>query len=71
MKATELIIALGAAIAEHGDLEVMTEGCDCTGMAGRVVKEDDEFMITRGGGESAWDGMHDPSTLEDVEDEWL
>jgi hypothetical protein len=31
MKASELIHVLIDLAAEHGDLEVMTEGCDCNG----------------------------------------
>jgi len=36
MKAESLIVELMAAIDQHGDLEIETEGCDCFGEVDRV-----------------------------------
>ncbi len=48
MRAMELIEALYKMCEQYGDLEVLTEGCDCTGKTGRIECWDNTFMIMRG-----------------------
>lgn len=60
MKASELIKKLEALIAQHGDRDVWTQGCDCSGESGNVIPTeeaqerdvgydapDDTFLIER------------------------
>lgn len=36
------------------DLEVYTEGCDCTGEIGKAVIDDMRIMLCRPDGETSW-----------------
>lgn len=59
MKASELIDELKAAMEKHGDIEVITEGCDCFGSSTSIkhIKDymvhgssEDQLIICRGDG---------------------
>jgi len=47
MKSSELRAKLEALEREHGDMEVITEGCDCDGDSNDVVLYAGDFYITR------------------------
>jgi hypothetical protein len=53
MKASQLVAELQASIGAHGDLEVITEGCDCWGDSTGVELDTDrnKMVITRTDGE--------------------
>lgn len=43
----ELYEMLGAVVEKHGDLPVVSEGCDCDGDVGDVVLEDGRVYLLR------------------------